>query len=1138
MARHEASQTPSRQPQTPPAPLTPAWLRAHFDPLPFPARMGALARYARTLTPHAYQTLHHALDAGEPDERHTALFLAVVRRDLDRVAAALADPLLGRRARSAALRLPVPEQALERLALSDIRATRHETFRLLRLSRRHALAARLLPQVYERHGARDAGALLPACPAETAQAWLPRVDPPPGTLNALARTASHAVAEYLAARHEGSSQQEGGRFVRRHRAVASVAARRDPAAALILLERAPSLLTPAGVLSALRRPGEALAVLRTVRAADDGWRAEHSVPAGPLPPSVRTALLELPVQDLAFLAERCPAAGSRDRGPERREVYPDGLLGLLPPTERRRVVESRVVGGRRLRSAPLTTLAALAPSDRVDLVVPWLAKHRGSPWTRARLAAALPLADGEPVLRELVANHRSHHRAVAWPALLACAELEGRPDEFARIAVDCERAWHDQDEVRLGALRQLAGAAPRLLVALPDRVLRDAALTTLQSRDSTRASLAAVERLLRRVVEHAARAGRPDRAAFAAGLLGEVVLTARPARPVTALSVDGTAAAAIWEAVSETARNRPDVTTALAELLAPHLADLPDLDARIREVALTGDDPDLAARAAAAWVRPPHVREGRCAELLALDATFATVPLVLATVAARRTDLLDLVRSAVREGFTGRVRPRAVPWAPKVHPGRTGRWLPRQRDAWSAHHARVAMDGTASLRARADAAALLRDPARLTALAEEAPQPVAAAALVALGEVTDRPGTAGRAEVRDFLLRHAATGGVRGRAALAALRRLLERVPDRDAVALLAPVASATDLSVGARKEAARALGALHDADADNAFEALVAAWDARGQHPDVRAVLARALLPAIDRPGIADRLFAAADEPAVRDAVVHARVRVVPDTKGEPYTAFLVRLVREGGEDAAVAAVRALPIWLTPEATDATEVIAEALVDPGRSRRVWEAAAGQLAWFPSGPGAENAARAAFEALAERARAEDPRVRVAALRRLHACSGVVQPGAAVGRALHLLDALADTLAAVGLKADAAQLTWEAALDAVRRGRHEEHRWERLARLCEAGPGRMPGATAYAPLDLRRARERAALLAAARSLRARATPVSGLLALALVRAGGRGTDWATPWRDELDALRAHDDPDTAMAALLVDPAPRG
>ncbi|WP_257217393.1 MULTISPECIES: hypothetical protein [Streptomyces] len=34
-------------------------------------------------------------------------------------------------------------------------------------------------------------------------------------------------------------------------------------------------------------------------------------------------------------------------------------------------------------------------------------------------------------------------------------------------------------------------------------------------------------------------------------------------------------------------------------------------------------------------------------------------------------------------------------------------------------------------------------------------------------------------------------------------------------------------------------------------------------------------------------------------------------------------------------------------------------------------------------------------------------------------------------------------------------------------------------------------------------------------------------------GGRGTAWDDPWRAELDALRAHPDHDTAMAALLID-----
>ncbi|MFD9560919.1 hypothetical protein [Streptomyces sp. NPDC059994] len=164
----------------PPQPLTPEWISTHFDSLPFPARMPALARYARTLAPDAYATLHRALDDGDQDERHTGLFLAVARRDLDTVAAALDDPVLRRRALAAAIRLPVPEEPLAALALSDIRAVRHSAYRVLRLGRRRRLADRLLPEVYERHGAQEAARLLSACSPGTVARWLPRTDVPPG----------------------------------------------------------------------------------------------------------------------------------------------------------------------------------------------------------------------------------------------------------------------------------------------------------------------------------------------------------------------------------------------------------------------------------------------------------------------------------------------------------------------------------------------------------------------------------------------------------------------------------------------------------------------------------------------------------------------------------------------------------------------------------------------------------------------------------------------------------------------------------------------------------------------------------------------------------------------------------------------
>lgn len=1133
MATHEASQTPTPQPQSTPAPLTSAWLKAHFDPLPFPARTSALSRYARALTEDAYGTLREALAAGTPDERHTGLFLAVARRDLTTIAEALTDPLLRRRALSAAIRLPVPDQALEQLALSDLGAARRETYRILRLSRRHTLAARLLPQIHERFGAHDAARLLPACPAETVGAWLPRLDPPAGVLNALTRTAPLAVAHLLVTRGESGAARDRHRFVGRNGAIASVAAERDPEAGLLLLARAPDLLTPRAARTLLRRPDAVLEILRATPPEQDGCPDELRIASGPLPPATRRAVSALPPTDLLDLARRCPATPSRRRAPGRHDIEPDGLLMLLPAPERRRLVEERTARRGSARSLPVATLAALEPADRAAIVTPWVERASRSEWTSSRLAVALPLALGEPVLRDMAGRHRVHHRLMAWPALLACAELEGDPAGFARIAEDCERAWHDQEEVRRAALQQLAGAPPRLLAALPDRVLRDATLTTVQSRDSTTHTLAAAEQLLRRTAQSAAATGRLHRAAYATELLCHVLSDPRFHTTVTPLRIDEEAARAIWAAAaaSDAPPTRPDLHTALAELLAPHLTVLPELDALVRELAWESDDPDIAARAAAAWVRPAELRERRSAELVSRDASFASVPVILRTVVTRRTDLLDSVLRAAREGLTGRVRPRAVAWAAGLHAGVTGRWLPEQRSAWDDHHARVAADESAPLRTRADAAAQVHEPGLLTTLAESAPQPVAAAALGALGEVLGaaHDGAPPATEpLLNMLLRHAATGGVRGRAAMASVRRLLEVMPDPEAVALLTPVACAADAPVGTRKEAVRALGALAG---DAAFDALVAAWDAPRQHRDVRAVVARHLLAAIDRPAIADRLARATDEPAVREAVIHARVGPVRESAGEAYADFLAGLVRDGDEETVVAACRALPAWFTPGSADAMRVVADVVTDPERRRREWNAAAQQLACFPPGPAGRHILTGVIGRLQERAVTPDPQGRADALRRLCGIAEAVRVRRGSVQMLGIADTLAAALRTVGLYAEAAALTWDTSLAAVRHGEHCAERWERLLDLVEERPERLPLDSGL-HLDVATPRARAAHLKAARLLRERGTPTAGVMALALVRVGGRASSWEEPWRAELAALREHADHDTAMAAFLL------
>ncbi|PKV89239.1 hypothetical protein [Streptomyces sp. TLI_146] len=947
------------------------------------------------------------------------------------------------------------------------------------------------------------------------------------------------------------------RYAQGRKLVATVVAERDPAAGLALLRDAPRLIGERAAVALLRRPAELLDVLRGLRAlppvppGEEPGPFELTVPAGPLARTTVAALRSLSEPDLVELATRCRAGGGHLRAPGRQEVAADPLLALLPPAERRRLVAERA--GSAGHRVPLAALAALEPADRAEFSEARLERWKRRPVHLIAVAVGLPLADAEPILREQASHHRIHQRVYAWPALLACAELKGDPHEFARIALSCERAWHDQEEVRRHTLRQLTGTTARLLAALPEQVLRDATLTTVQSRDSKAETLAAAASLLRRTTESAAARGDWRRAATAARLLCQVVTDPRHRGSYGPLRVDLPTARHIWATATPSgeASEDPAVRIALAELLASHLTELPDADALMHRTALTYDDPRAAARAAAVWVTPARVREDRCAQLIAADPSFAAVAEVLTTITERRTDLLASVLASARtaveagdsRGLRGRVRPRGGAWVPRPRAGATGRWQPKERRQWYELLAAAATDERAPMRVRADAAAQLRSPAHLHPLAEHAPQPVAAAALTALGE----SGPAAP-ELLATLLRHAGTGGVRGRAAVASLRSLLAEAPDGQAVALLIPLLNAPTSPVGSRKEAARTLGALGGEGADTA---LLEAWDQPHQHRDVRAAIAPFLLRLADRDDVSRRLLEGTREPAVRDAVITRSVT------SAAYIAFLARVVREGDDDSAAAACATLHgriVGEGPAMRDAAHALAEAAVAEGRPQKVWHASIAGIAAIGEngaigeiGEGADVAMGRpptdvlgqVLGALVDKATANSSteHVRRDALRRLERCADAVSSGYGSYVDMRRADAMAAALEDAGLLHEAARLALDAAWAALRRADPAPKRWAKALRLVENHPGRLPDLSGFS-LGATPVRHAEATLRTARMLRERGTPSAGLLAMALVRAAGARTGWDAPWRTELSALRRHTDPDTAMAALLTEPVGGG
>ncbi|MEV7178930.1 hypothetical protein [Kitasatospora sp. NPDC093679] len=1066
----------------------------HVDRLPRPERAAALAGHGRALTADRYLRLHAALDAGDHDDRHTALFLAVVRRDLDRVTAALSDPLLAHRALAAAGRLPVPDEALADLVRSAPRELRHDLYRLLRRSRRHALAERLLPEVRDRHDAREAARLLPACTPAAVDHWLPRLAVPDGVLQSLARTAPLAVARLLTA--EAAPDRPGPQLPHRLRErLASVAAR-DRAAAEHLLATAPDVLPPDAVLRLLDRPGPVLAAIRS------GAVTRLRPPAGPLPAAAERAARALPPEDLRTLAETCRPRPAR--GIFHRDAWgPEPYLLLLDPDTRLGVARERLAARPNTRRPDLTTLLSLDPPERAGLLAPALARTTDSPYLQAGLLALLPFDRAEEGLTALAGHHRHTTRMMGRTGLLRAAAQQD-PQTWARVLHGLERAWHDHPEAREPVLAEAARTPEHLLAATPEQVLRDAVLTTAQARDSTPGCLRAADTWLRRTLRRAGRDGDTGRAAALLVLAVHLHEHPRWTAPAEPLGLSPARAGAVWTRLLRTPGfERPERLLAAAELLPP----LPAVDTLLDRL-VTGDHPPaLLARAARVRLRAPGARgtrERRCAALVAADPGWARVDEVFAVLARRRTDLLPDVLAAGRTHPGGRFGDGCGPWLPAL-PADADR---RARAAHTALVGPVASDEGEPLAVRSAAAAVLSDPDRLAALAGHAPQPVAAAALLRLADRAE-PSAA-----LPVLLAHLG-GGVRGRAAVQGVRRLLGRLPEADGVRLLGDLLTRPGLAVGVGKELARALADLPDRPA---ADLALRVWELPALHRDVRAVLAAGLTRHLDRPGVAPRLAAALGEEAVREAVLGIPHLRLPAACRAPFDGLLRAAVRDGDPATAVQAL-AVRRSRGPLDEDTVRAVVERLRRPDEPDEVRSSAVALLADRPTEPAVATWWPQLVERLADEAR-HDPRQRRRLAELADHRSGTAVPPV-------LLDPLVPALLGAGLPARAAAAAFGAALGALLAGDLAPHRWDTLLDLTRDRPNRLPapafpGALRPDPALLHQVTER---------LRADGGTAAGLLGVRLLTAHFRWTD-SDALRSALAPWQQHPDPDVAEQALVA------
>ncbi|MCI2419732.1 hypothetical protein MOQ72_19995 [Saccharopolyspora sp. K220] len=583
-----------------------------FESLPFPARMRALAEHALALSESEYAAVRRALDAAGDHERHIALHLAVVRRDLDFVERALADPVLRPRALAATVRLPIPDSPLAELVVRGAPRDRVAVYGVLRRSRRRALADELIAEVHRRHGPGDAAALLPACSPEVVARWLPEVGAGVGVLHRLVRNAPAAVAEYVAGEAADRDGQELSRWLRGHRNLLALLATEKPLVVARLLRDQPrvcSMLTrdPRLTGALLSEPAELLrwdgrTLLRSL-----GYEGVT------LPAVARRAIAALSVDQIANLLSWF------GRGPGRA-----CLLRALPIQIRRQVVELAHPGEQLTATIAVGELRELPDPDRIELARRILAESRSErSWRHLEITGALPYSEAAAPLLEATSSHRYQERRVAWATLLTCAVAERDPDAFTEALRAARRAWSDQDVVRASALRPVADAPARLLSAVPLEVVREAVVATVASRDATRETFVLVSRWLVRSLTGALARGLAERVTTLQGLAARLHADPRSPGQFSAQH-QVTAGPQLWaelrERVLHDARSgRYSAALRVAGLFGEKLASAPELEALIGEIARTAANPADAAAAARRWVADPATRDQRVGELVAHD---------------------------------------------------------------------------------------------------------------------------------------------------------------------------------------------------------------------------------------------------------------------------------------------------------------------------------------------------------------------------------------------------------------------------------------------------------------------------------------------------------------------------------------